>query len=603
MIAVVASLVLALSTSLALTPLVRQVACRRGWIAKPRDDRWADRPVALMGGIAIAGGAWLGAAVAAPSYQLPHWALLAAATVMFLVGLVDDRVHLKPHTKLIAQLVAAVALVQAGYRFGFGHGVVEHLDQAFTILFLVAVANAFNLLDNMDGLCAGIAAITALVLLVMQMIGGHVASAALMAALLGATLGFLRYNFSPASIFMGDCGSLFIGMFLGAASLLDPAPGQRQSVVSVLALPVLVLLIPLMDTTLVTVARQWNRRPVSQGGCDHSSHRLVAIGLSERNAVLFLYGLSLAGGLVALGVRYLDWYLGYALLPLFLLGILAVGLYLGQVRVYDEADTVGKLLDRTPIPIICQHRYRRRIAEVLIDSVCLAAGFYVANLLHYESGFASPHVQAVFRHAFPVVIATHLVAYFVVGVYRGLWRHTSVSDLPRFVKGATLGLLLTVAVLYMLQQLQGVSPAVLVINWLVQLQLLTGSRVSFKVVRNLLVGATADGRLPVLVVGLGEKAELVLRRMRMDPDWGLEPVGVVGEDPAAVGLQLHGTPVVGLCEEIRDVLAAHRVTQVILVDEAVSPEARQIVLRVCSELEIPTHTVKTVLCAVDEPAA
>lgn len=599
--AVLSAFLVALLIGLIATPLVGALARKLGWSAEPREDRWGSRKVALTGGIAIFVATLSGVLVVAGQLDRQQWALLGASSLMFVVGFVDDRKQIKPHTKLIAQVVAAGVLVEAGFRFGLApSGPWLYLDQLVTILFLIAVGNALNLLDNMDGLCAGVGAITALTLTILQAVEGHYAAAALISAVMGASLGFLRYNFNPASIFMGDCGSLFLGLYLGGAALLHNVPGQSQSVVSVLALPVLVLLIPLMDTTLVTFARQWARRPVSQGGCDHSSHRLVAIGLSERGAVLFLYALALAGGLVALAVRYLDWYLGHLLLPLFLLAIGAVGIHLAQVRVYPVGETVATVLDRTPIPLLCQQRYRRRTLEVLIDTVCIAVGFYVANLLRHESALASPHLLSLFKQALPVVIASHLVGYFYVGVYRGLWRHTSVADLPRFVGGVAVGLLLTLVVLAARHQLAGYSPTVFIINALLQLWLLTGSRLSFKLLRDILARVSVSRRRRVLVVGWGEQAELVLRRMRLDNGWEMEPAGVVCDEPDAVGLELLGTPVLGTSDTIRDVLQTANVTDAVLVDDAYPPEAWVRICRVCAEYGVVTRTIKMTLCAVGE---
>ena len=604
---VVIAAVVGLVAALVLTPLTRRLALARQWVSIPSADRHSERVVALMGGIAIFGATALGSLPVWGQLEPAQSGLLVAAAMMFAVGLVDDRISLKPHTKLIAQFVAAGLLVERGVRLGFDGRIglpwAAPLDMVLTMAFLVGIANAFNLLDNMDGLCAGIAAIAAGSLAVMQASESQWVAAALCASMAGACLGFLRYNFSPASIFMGDCGSLFIGMFLGAAALAAPVPGQKQNIVSVLALPVLVLMIPLLDTLLVTVCRKWFRRSVFAGGCDHTSHRLVAIGLSDKKAVLFLYTLGLAGSAVAIAVQWLDWYLGLLLLPLFLLVVGAVGMYLAQVRVYEDAESLGNLLDRTPIPLLAQHRYRRRIVEVLLDTVSIAAGFYLANLLRYEGGVAAEHVQALFRQALPVIVVCHLVAYFAVGVYRGIWRHTSVGDLPKFVGAVTLGLAMSTVVLQLRHQLSGMSHTLLAINWMVQLSLLTGSRVSVKFLRDKLMADVQHERRPVLVVGMHEEADLALRRMRLNPSWGMEPAGIITDERDAVGLEIQGTPVVGTSEEIRDVLAHRQIAEAVLVDDAYSPESWSRIQRVCAELGVPTRAVKTRLLAIEPEAA
>lgn len=597
----------ALGTALVLTPAVRQLALARDWVSRPRANRHGARVVALMGGIAIFGAMLVGSALVWSQLEPQHVGLLVAAGMMFLVGLVDDRISLKPHTKLIAQFVAAGLLVEKGVRLGLdtslGNPNLQPLDTLLTMAFLVGITNAFNLLDNMDGLCAGIATIAAGSLAILQASEGHLVPAALCAAMAGACLGFLRYNFSPAKIFMGDCGSLFIGMFLAGAALAAPVSGQKQNIVSVLALPVLVLMIPLLDTVLVTICRKWFRRSVFAGGCDHTSHRLVAIGLSDSKAVLFLYTLGLAGAGTAMAVRWLDWYLGQLLLPVFLLAVGAVGMYLAQVRVYEDDESLGNLLDHTPIPLLAQHRYRRRIVEVLIDTASVAAGYYLAHLLRFEGGVAAEHVQAMFRQSLPVVVVCHLVAYFAVGVYRGIWRHTSVSDLPRFVGAVTLALVLSSIVLQWRQQLAGMSHSLLAINWMVQLSMLTGSRVSVKFLRDKLMSTTEHERRPVLVVGMHEEADLALRRMRLNPAWGMAPAGIITEERDAVGLQIQGTPVVGTSEQIRDVLSQRQFAETVLVDDTYSTEGWSRIQRACAELGVPTRAVKTRLLSIDPEVA
>ena len=224
---------------------------------------------------------------------------MLTAAAIFIVGLVDDVLSLKPATKLIAQIGLASALLVFGYRLNWLESMT--LDLLLTLVWIVGMTNAFNLLDNMDGLCAGIAMIVGAALMIDLLPGaaGTLMSsqARYLAILLGATGGFLVYNFHPASIFMGDSGSLLLGFSFAAVTLSSgrQTPG-RSDVLSIVAAPVLVLLIPIFDTTLVTLSRWFSGRRASQGGRDHSSHRLVAIGLSERRAVALLWMLAAVGG-------------------------------------------------------------------------------------------------------------------------------------------------------------------------------------------------------------------------------------------------------------------------------------------------------------------
>src|SRR5690349_12886777 len=206
--------------SLALTPVCRALAHRSGFVARPSDDRWHKRPTALFGGVAIAAATLassLSVTTAAPHSDI--WQLIVCGGAIAAFGFLDDLLSLKPSTKLIAQIAVASMLLFFGYRVHWTRSLVT--DAMLTVFWIVGVTNAFNLLDNMDGLCAGTAIIAGTFLLLgMVSNGGVTAPALYLASLLGATAGFLVYNVHPASIFMGDTGSLFLGTNLAALTLV-----------------------------------------------------------------------------------------------------------------------------------------------------------------------------------------------------------------------------------------------------------------------------------------------------------------------------------------------------------------------------------------------
>jgi UDP-GlcNAc:undecaprenyl-phosphate GlcNAc-1-phosphate transferase len=205
--------------------------------------------------------------------------LLACALLMFLTGLIDDLINLKPSTKLIVQIALGAILLFFNYRLNWIQSVT--LDSLLTLVWVVGMTNAFNLLDNMDGLCAGVALIVGAALLIDLLPGSSgtaFADVRYLALLLGATGGFRAYNINPASIFMGDSGSLLLGFSFAAVTLSSSHEGAgRSDILSIVAAPLLVLMIPIFDTTLVTLSRLLSGRSAAQGGRDHSSHRLVAI--------------------------------------------------------------------------------------------------------------------------------------------------------------------------------------------------------------------------------------------------------------------------------------------------------------------------------------
>jgi UDP-GlcNAc:undecaprenyl-phosphate/decaprenyl-phosphate GlcNAc-1-phosphate transferase len=326
---------LTLLLAVGLTPLTRAGARRLGLVAAPRTDRWHRTPTATVGGVAVflafLSGVWLACPAVANA-----WPIIGAASLLFAAGLVDDVVQLPPLANLGVQVLAAAIIVGAGLRLPWT--LHPALNALVTLVWLVGITNAINLLDNMDGLAGGIVVIACVFLTVTFVLNGQHAAAALAMALGGAVLGFLVFNFNPASIFMGDCGSMFLGALLGGLALLSEY-GRSRNLTAVLFTPVMILVIPILDTCLVTVTRKLAGRPVSVGGRDHSSHRLVALGVSERRAVVILYALATLSGVCALLVRGLKNEVAIPALGVFAIGMTLFGVFLGRVRV-DEPRRV-----------------------------------------------------------------------------------------------------------------------------------------------------------------------------------------------------------------------------------------------------------------------
>lgn len=292
----------ALAVSLVGTPFARRLAIRIGLVDQPAARKVHRVPVPLMGGVAI----WL-ALVAAlmlftDRFNLPQLgAILLGGTIVAVTGLVDDRVGLSPYLKLGGQLVATIPLLVAGVRVESATPWPE-VNLALTVLWVVGVTNAVNLLDNMDGLAAGVAAIASGFFLVLAAASGQFLVASLSAAVAGACLGFLRFNFlAPARIFMGDAGSLLLGFLLAAIGI--KLRFENDPAVTVL-IPLLVLGVPIFDTTLVTLSRLRRKvNPLTAAGRDHLSHRLTLLGLSQREAVMLI---AILCGVLGLAALYLS---------------------------------------------------------------------------------------------------------------------------------------------------------------------------------------------------------------------------------------------------------------------------------------------------------
>jgi UDP-GlcNAc:undecaprenyl-phosphate GlcNAc-1-phosphate transferase len=286
------------------TPVVRRVASRTGLISPPSTRRTHAEPIPLLGGAAIYGAVVLAAALFADQREWAELiAILGGATVVALLGLLDDHRPLGALPKLAGQ-VAAAALMVAG-------GVVVRLtgwapaDTAMTILWMVVLVNAFNFQDNMDGMAGGLGMVAAGWFLLLAVDNGQLLVAPLAAAIMGACAGFLLYNFNPATIFMGDVGSLFLGFVLGALAIKLRFPGRPVEVTFLV--PILVLAPILFDLSLVTLSRLRRRvNPFTTAGRDHTSHRLADRGLGTRRAVLTIYAAAVVCGAAAMMASRLD---------------------------------------------------------------------------------------------------------------------------------------------------------------------------------------------------------------------------------------------------------------------------------------------------------
>jgi len=301
----------ALALAIGGTPIARKLAPRLGVMDQPSARKIHTRPMPRLGGVAI----YLAFILALLIFEDRHYisqlvGILTGATLISFCGIWDDRWGLRPLLKLgVGQPLAALILIASGVRVSFLHHPV--LNLLVTVFWVVGITSALNLLDNMDGLSAGVATVASAFFLLLAAMNGQYLVGSLAAALLGACLGFLFYNFNPASIFMGDTGSMFIGFILAAVGIKLRFPGRMDVVTWMI--PVVILGVPIFDTTLVVVSRlRRGLNPITHPGKDHLSHRLVAMGWTQREAVMAIYLICGGLGLVALFLTQASVVEGYA---------------------------------------------------------------------------------------------------------------------------------------------------------------------------------------------------------------------------------------------------------------------------------------------------
>lgn len=568
--------------SLAATFGVRAFARRYNFVAKPKLDRWHKKPTAMLGGAAIFLTTALMFVVFGPKTP-DSWVVFAGASFLFLVGLLDDILNIKPYQKLIGQLIGASIIVGFGLRLpltGF-----EILDIWLTVFWLVGITNAINLLDNMDGLAVGISAIAAISLAIGFGTNGQIDELTLTVIFIGALLGFLAYNFNPASIFMGDCGSMFVGFLLASSVLLGQTGGRSRGIFSILAVPVLILFVPIFDTTFVTILRKLWGRKASQGGRDHTSHRLVALGLSERAAVLMLYIFAIMAGSLSLLVSRIGTVQSLALVALFTLVLTIMGVYLSKVKVYKEQEEDLALENNAVFGFLVNISYKRRIFEVFLDALLITLSYYGAYALLFGN-FEETTNWTLFIQTLPLLIVLKLGTFLVTGVYRGLWRYTSIGDFFTFTRAVVASSILSVVAILLFYRFQNFSRAVFILDGLILLSAIVTSRMAFRIIRQFLpMPMSSEGRR-VLIYGAGDGGEMILRELKNNPEWNYQPMGFVDDDPHKKDKLINGLRVYAGNGSLPRIFSEKQIQEILISCRNISSERMNEVKAICRESNV-----------------
>ncbi len=554
---------IALAASLVFIPVLRKLSLHLGLIDTPKADRWHKRPTPKIGGIGMFAAYVLALlatmAVAAPR-NIP-WALLGGSVLIFALGVVDDYKTLSPAAKLVGQIVAASLVVFFGRNLQFFS--LEIFNVTFTFVWLIGITNAINLLDNMDGLAGGMALIAASMLSLMfwQIEAWNLLLISL--ALAGSALGFLFYNFPPASVFMGDSGSLFLGFTLAALSIAE-AP-RASNLLAVLGVPTLIFLLPILDTTMVTVTRILRGQSPAQGGRDHTSHRLIAFGLSERQTVLALYGVALASGIIGTLLESLDYNISLLLIPVLLIILTLLTAYLARIKVVERSVPAhpGRITR-----LVIGLTGRGRILEIALDFLIISVAYYLAFWLYL--GFDADVLGLeIFVHALPLAFAGAYAAFFFFGIYTRVWQYVGLHDLPRFF-GAALGagILLGISARLLFSEPYPLSPVFLFGIFL--FLGLAASRASFRLLDQAYVHRhvpPADQIATVLIFGADNRGVLALEWLGSQPETAFRVVGFLDSDPFKHGRQIQGVPVLGGLDKLESILDRHPAQGIIIPSE------------------------------------
>ncbi len=582
-----APFVVSLLLCLILVPTTRRLSERFGFIAQPRQDRWHRKPTPKMGGIAI----FLAFFLPTPffsfinrEYNQINWGLFVGAGIVFLLGLYDDLRSIAPSTKLLGQILAASVIVFSGYTTNFFSPripdpiLARSLNILLTFIWLVGITNTINLLDNMDGLAGGVSFITSCILSYFFWRAGNESLLGIAMALAGSTLGFLMFNFPPASIFMGDSGSLFLGFTLATLSIARQP--QASNVLAVVGVPTLLFLLPILDTAMVTFTRLLRGQSPIHGGMDHTSHRLVAFGLSERQAVLVLYLVAFASGAMAAILESINYRISLVLAPVLVLSLALLAAYLSKIKVVAATSAIEH--PNQPITRFMQNLiYRQHLLEIVMDFFLIAMAYYLAFLTRYGLTMDITRLELCLE-SLPLAWAGAYLSFIVFGIYRSVWRYFSVDDLLRFAKAA-LGTIVLISIpSMMLYSWETYSPTIFGLFAFYLFLTLSASRSSFKVLDQVHAHQVKPREERVLICGAGDAGELILRWMMMNPQLGYHPVGFLDDDAYKVGRHIHGVEVLGSINHLENVLEEKKIDGVIITSGALKhPEDLERILTIC----------------------
>jgi UDP-GlcNAc:undecaprenyl-phosphate GlcNAc-1-phosphate transferase len=558
-------LIYALFLSLLLVPLVRWFSLRIGKLATPRRDRWNRRSTPTLGGMGIFGAfaitlfiAWL----TNTDFHIfnERWSILLGILIMFSIGLYDDFKPINPPVKLIFQILSATLVIFfGGNTINFFRWPIANI--ILTFFWLVGLTNAINLMDNMDGLAGGVSLIACGFLSVFFWKTGYPELLVLSLALAGSILGFLVFNFPPAKIFMGDGGSMLLGFSLAALAVARRT--QASNVFAVVGVPTLVFLLPILDTSLVTITRILRGQSPAIGGRDHTSHRLVAFGLSERQAVLVLYGIAFICGLASIGLEAWDYDLSLVLIPILLIVLSLFVAYLARMKVVSKEESSTNGITRWIVNLT----FKRRLLELIFDLFLIGVSYYLAFWTRFGLNMTSTSMN-LFLISWPVALGISYATFYILGIYRGVWRYVGINDLIRYVGAAIVSGALTWIINKLIFPNQPFTGDVFLLFILYLLIGLAGSRSSFIILDRLYAQQFSGMKQEnVLLYGAEDAGEIALRWILRNPTMGYSVVGFIDDDSMKWGSNIHGVNILGDINKLDQYIQDKQVKGVIATTE------------------------------------
>jgi UDP-GlcNAc:undecaprenyl-phosphate/decaprenyl-phosphate GlcNAc-1-phosphate transferase len=598
--------VAAAAIAFALTPLVARLAVVLGAIDMPGDRKIHDRPIPRLGGLAVVSAI---AIVGFASRWYFHSRWRVAPELAFGVGLgvlpilavsiVDDIRSIGAWPKFLAHIIGASIAVAAGVSFGANvHllGMTIHLGWLaipLSVLWIVGVTNAFNIIDGLDGLSAGLALIAAISMAAVFALVGQPTMAGAVLVLAGALAGFLPYNVHPARLFLGDTGATAIGFCLAAFALKG---GSTLSSGFAALLPVFIMGLPIADTLIAMARRTVVRLEGRHGGVfvadrNHIHHRLLASGIDHGRAVLILYGV----GLIFAGAAFISMFLRMREGSLFIVGLLMAG-FVGVNKLgFEEFAFIrkGTVLKMYDAPVV-----KRSMFVVFADVGMAVLAAYLALGLKNDA-WSIGAMRAPFLSLAGTAVPLTVLVFWRLGLYRRDWRLAGVNDLMR-ASSATLAVTMLTLARHIIWSPTDQSFTVFLIYGLASMVLVTGSRASYVLL--LISQRRASNRgTPVLLYGAGVGGVAGVRELFAQPETGLRPIGFIDDDRRKCGKLVLGLPVLGSSANLASIIRSHDVRAVLVSSSKIGPERAARAKSICERSGIRMFKLDIRLERLDEP--
>jgi UDP-GlcNAc:undecaprenyl-phosphate GlcNAc-1-phosphate transferase len=535
-------------------PLLKRLAVAFRMTASPAVD--VSGAVPVLGGPAIIAGFMLAALTV---HALPMW-LALAIVFLCLAGLLDDAIVLTPAQKLGFELIAAIAVLALWPHFSLTG--IPPLDAIIAASWLIITANAFNLIDGLDGLAGGVGVVIAGAIAIAALLHGYLALAVQSAALASALVGFLMFNFSPASIFMGDSGALSVGLLLGVLAL-RAGQSATSSPLAQVVFPPLVMMVPLLNASVVSISRTVTGHRVSRRSLDHAHDRLLMLGLSPRSTVLVSWMAQLAFALCALVLALMPSLYVAMLLPGVVVAAAVAALFMADLT-FDAiapSSAYQGLRGRGIGRLVLRLTYQWRGADILLDAGTITFAYIGAYLIRLDFAITQSQFRYLAGTLWQVLLLSY-VAFLIGGVYRNIWRYTSVSDALRFARAAAIaGVLVGSLTIF---NHGAISWSITLLFTILLANLLIATRFSFHLLRWGVLRLARSSRR-VLIFGAGRTGAAAANDLHSRRGGVLVTViGFLDDDPFKRGKIIHGSRVLGPLESIEAVYRRMRFDEVII---------------------------------------